>query len=53
VEALKRENASYDEYRHFVYKRTDDRCHKCGSIIEEDETGGRKIYYCPSCQVHY
>jgi endonuclease-8 len=51
VEALKRENASYDEYRHFVYKRTDDRCHKCGSIIEEDKTGGRKIYYCPSCQL--
>ncbi|MEL7834549.1 endonuclease VIII [Fodinibius sp. Rm-B-1B1-1] len=51
VEALKRENASYDEYRHFVYKRTDDRCHKCGSIIEEDKTGGRKIYFCPRCQL--
>lgn len=51
VEALKRENASRKEYRHFVYKRTDNRCHKCGSVIEEDKTGGRKIYFCPSCQL--
>jgi len=51
VEALKRENASRKEYRHFVYNRTDNRCHKCGSVIEEEKTGGRKIYYCPSCQL--
>lgn len=51
VKALKRENATRKEYRHFVYKRTGSRCHKCGSIIEQDDTGGRKIYYCPSCQL--
>lgn len=51
VEALKRENASRKEYRHFVYNRTGNRCHKCGSIIEEDNTGGRKIYFCPNCQL--
>jgi endonuclease-8 len=51
VEALKRENAPRKEYRHFVYNRTDNRCHKCGSVIEEDKTGGRKIYFCPSCQL--
>ena len=51
VDALKRENASRKEYRHFVYNRTDNRCHKCGTIIEEDETGGRKIYFCPNCQL--
>lgn len=51
VEALKRENAPYSEYRHFVYNRTGDRCHKCGTVIEEEKTGGRKIYYCPSCQI--
>jgi endonuclease-8 len=50
VEALKRENAPRSDYRHFVYKRTDDRCHKCGSIIKEDKTGGRKIYFCSNCQ---
>ncbi|GAA5520562.1 endonuclease VIII [Aliifodinibius salicampi] len=52
VNALKRENASYDDYRHFVYNRTDDRCHKCGTVIEEEKTGGRKIYYCPNCQLN-
>ncbi|MCW9706183.1 endonuclease VIII [Fodinibius salsisoli] len=50
VEALKREKAKRSEYRHFVYNRTDDRCHKCGQIIEEEKTGGRKIYFCPNCQ---
>lgn len=51
VEALKRENAPRKEYRHFVYKRTDNFCHKCGSVIEEEKTGGRKIYYCTPCQI--
>lgn len=51
VEALKREKAKRSEYRHFVYNRTGDRCHKCGHIIEEEKTGGRKIYYCPHCQI--
>ena len=51
VEALKRENARRSEYRFFVYKRTDNRCHKCGSVIEEEKTGGRKIYMCPECQL--
>lgn len=51
VDALKRENADRKEYRHFVYKRTGNRCHKCGSVIEEEKTGGRKIYYCPRCQL--
>lgn len=50
VEALKREGASRKEYRHFVYNRTGNYCHKCGTQIEEDKTGGRKVYFCPSCQ---
>ncbi|PAU93879.1 endonuclease VIII [Aliifodinibius salipaludis] len=51
VEALKRENAPRSDYRHFVYNRTDDHCHKCGSIIEEEKNGGRKIYFCSNCQL--
>jgi endonuclease-8 len=50
VEALKREKAKRKNYRHFVYGRTGKYCHKCGTQIEEDKTGGRKVYFCPSCQ---
>lgn len=50
VAALKREGAKRKNYRHFVYNRTSDFCHKCGTIIQEIKTGGRKVYFCPSCQ---
>lgn len=50
VEALKREGASRQEFRHFVYNRTDNYCHKCGTQIKEQKTGGRKVYFCPTCQ---
>jgi endonuclease-8 len=50
VEALKREKSKRRNYRHFAYGRTGKYCHKCGRQIEEDKTGGRKVYYCPSCQ---
>ncbi len=52
VEALKRENSSRKNYRHFVYGRSGNYCHKCGTQIEEEKTGGRKIYYCPDCQLN-
>lgn len=52
VKALKRENAGRAEYRHFVYKRTGNRCHKCGTVVEEKKTGGRKIYFCRDCQLN-
>lgn len=50
VDALKREGANRRNYRHFVYNRTGKYCHKCGTKIEEQKTGGRKVYFCPSCQ---
>lgn len=50
VEALKREGKSRSEYRHFVYNREGERCYKCGTEIEVDKTGGRKLYFCPKCQ---
>lgn len=51
VKALKRENARKADWRFFVYKRTGGGCHKCGMTIREEKTGGRKIYYCPGCQL--
>jgi len=51
VEALKREGSSRRNYRHYVYGRPDKRCHKCGTVIEVKKTGGRKVFFCPECQV--
>lgn len=50
VEALKRENSPRSNYRHYVYGREGSYCHKCGKEIKVSKTGGRKLYYCPSCQ---
>lgn len=50
LEALLRENTPKSEYRHYVYKRTGGYCHKCGDEIKEVKTGGRKVYYCSTCQ---
>lgn len=50
VTALKREKAGRKTYRHFVYGRTGDYCHKCGVQIGQERSGGRTIYFCPRCQ---
>lgn len=33
-----------------VYDREGQPCVACGTPIEKDELGGRKVFYCPSCQ---
>ena len=37
--------------RYFVYKRAGKPCRVCGTPIVLSELGGRKLYFCPSCQV--
>jgi len=36
--------------RHWVYHRTGEPCRVCGTPIVMEELGGRKLYWCPSCQ---
>lgn len=36
--------------RHWVYKREGLPCRVCGTHILLEELGGRKLYWCPSCQ---
>jgi endonuclease-8 len=36
--------------RYFVYKRNGEPCRVCGTSIVMSELGGRKLYFCPSCQ---
>lgn len=36
--------------RHWVYHRAGLPCRACGTAILLEEIGGRKLYWCPSCQ---
>lgn len=38
------------EDAHYVYKREGLPCRHCGTEVAMKELGGRKLYWCPSCQ---
>ncbi|AIY00667.1 putative DNA glycosylase [Arthrobacter sp. PAMC 25486] len=38
------------EDAHYVYKREGLPCRHCGTDVAMKELGGRKLYWCPSCQ---
>ncbi len=48
--ALKAEGKPRWFYRHWVFSRTNQPCYVCGDTIVKDAVGGRRIYYCPTCQ---
>lgn len=39
------------ERRFLVYKRTGQPCLRCSNTVQEREIAGRRLYWCPSCQV--
>ena len=39
-----------EEYRFNTYGRAGMPCFRCGSSIELNHAGGRKMYFCPGCQ---
>lgn len=41
------------ERRFLVYKRTGEPCPRCGGTIQQRELGGRRLYWCPTCQVRH
>lgn len=47
---LKSKGAPRRQYRHWVFGRDGEGCYVCGTIIIKDRTGGRRYYYCPTCQ---
>ena len=34
----------------YVYRRTGQRCHVCGSVVRTAELAGRNLFWCPGCQ---
>jgi endonuclease-8 len=41
---------SYDRYRHHVFDREGEACHRCGGTIRRIDVAGRAIYLCEVCQ---
>ena len=48
--ALKQQGWQRREYRHWVFRRGGQTCHRCGDTIVDGERGGRRISHCPTCQ---
>ncbi len=40
----------YFQQQYFVYGRTDQPCHRCGSLIRQCKQGQRTTFWCPYCQ---
>jgi endonuclease VIII len=50
VKQLKQRGQTRSQYRHWVFGRQDCLCHLCHTEILKDTLGGRRVYFCPSCQ---
>ncbi|MFE4107570.1 endonuclease VIII [Almyronema epifaneia] len=47
---LKAAGYARKDYRHWVFGRQGKPCFQCDRQIIKDSAGGRRYYYCPSCQ---
>ena len=41
------------ERRFLVYKRTGEPCPRCANPLQDKEIAGRRLYWCPACQVRH
>lgn len=48
---LRKEGASFDEARFWVFDREGEVCYVCGGEIERTSVSSRRLYYCPICQI--
>ena len=52
VKRLKAEGKTLkQDYRFAIYNRAGQACYLCGRAIDCSNAGGRKMYFCPNCQV--
>lgn len=50
VASLKAQGLRRSAYRFYVFSRATKPCYQCNTPIIKDMTGGRRYYYCPTCQ---
>lgn len=50
VEQLRQQGWSRAQYRFWVFNRDGEPCFECGTPIIKDSAGGRRLYFCPTCQ---
>ncbi len=50
AERLKQEGVVYTDYRFRVFNRDGRSCYTCGTPIVKERLGGRRLYFCPTCQ---
>lgn len=50
ADKLKAEGLDFRGYRFWVFDRDGRPCYNCGTAIVKDSIGGRRLYYCPTCQ---
>jgi endonuclease-8 len=50
AERLRQQGYSRSEYRFWVFNRDGASCFVCDTSIVKEIVGGRRFYYCPTCQ---
>ena len=50
LDLARRRGWSKRRVRHYVFGRDDQACFVCGSAVERADVGGRRMYWCGSCQ---
>lgn len=48
---LKSQGYKRSDYRHYVFNREGEPCFVCGTAIAKEILAGRRLYYCPHCQM--
>lgn len=50
AQRMKRQGHRYREYRHHVFDRAEQPCHRCGTRVQRIVQSGRQLYRCTNCQ---